>query len=112
MSRMSAFSSGAVLTIVLAIAMAVAFSAPLEAKKRKTKLCKDEHFHYGSSEWLPTRKRAMADAVASWASFTSFEYGNAWARFSLAHKKKTGCERGGPSGKSWYCAVEGIPCRR
>jgi hypothetical protein len=73
------------------------------------KLCMSEHFHYGSSNGLSTRKAAEAEAISSWASFTAFEYGSAWSDFRLAGSRGMNCKQ---ASGSWSCEVEARPCKR
>lgn len=72
------------------------------------KLCMTDHYHYGSGNG---RTKALAEraAIASWQSFTDFEYGSVWARFSNAAAKRVSCSQ---SGGDYSCQVEARPCRR
>lgn len=70
--------------------------------------CMSDHFHYGSGKG-PTRKKAEAAAISSWASFTDLEYGSSWARYSLAAGKAMSCLQ---SSESWNCDVRARPCKR
>jgi predicted Fe-S protein YdhL (DUF1289 family) len=74
----------------------------------KGKLCMTDHWHYGSGSGR-TKALAQRDAIGSWQSFTDFEYGSVWARFSNAEAKKVSCSQ---SGGSVSCQVEARPCRR
>lgn len=73
-----------------------------------SKICMTDHWHYGNGTGS-TKKAAQRDAIASWQSFTDFEYGSSWASFSRAISKKASCT--GSSG-SVSCQVEARPCRR
>ena len=82
----------------------------LHAKVRiGKKTCFADHYHYGSSGGLATRKVAEREAIASWAGFVAWEYGNAWSSYTLAVNKQMEC---GNSGGGWACSVSAIPCRK
>ncbi len=70
--------------------------------------CYAEHTHYASSVGHRDKKTAMAAAVKSWAEFTAWEYGTAWANFNAANAKKADCKQ---SSSGWGCDVEARPCR-
>ncbi|MFV0298472.1 MAG: hypothetical protein ACK5JT_20410 [Hyphomicrobiaceae bacterium] len=72
------------------------------------KLCMADHAHAGESQ--PTGKKSVAVklAINNWASFTAFEYGSVWGRFSRASAKTSHCT-GGPG--NWVCQVTARPCR-
>lgn len=70
--------------------------------------CFLDHFHYGSSSGVRTRKAAEVEAIASWSGFVDLEYGSDWARFSRAASKSFKCEE---AGSGWGCAVEARPCK-
>ena len=100
-----------------AVALAVSLSLPAFAnetgfasmhdqRREKGRICMSSHWHYGSGSGA-TRKAAERDAIKSWADFTAFEYGTAWARFSRAGSKKMSCTQGG----TWSCQVEARPCK-
>lgn len=93
--------------VVLVAALTGASVSPAQAAKE----CKPGHWHYGASNGpFKTKNAAMRDAIRSWAGFTDFEYGSAWAFFSLAADKGSKCER--VVGNRWSCSVEGRPCKR
>ncbi|MDQ8698208.1 hypothetical protein [Hyphomicrobium sp. LHD-15] len=71
------------------------------------KMCFTDHYHYGSGSGS-TKAAAEKDAIGSWASFTDFEYGSDWARYSKAVRKKMSCSQ---SGSGYSCQVEALPCR-
>ena len=111
----------AALRIGLAAVVFGAWSAPVFAQSTESgfasmhnqarvagKLCMTDHWHYGSGSGR-TKALAQRDAIGSWQSFTDFEYGSAWARFSNAVAKKVSCSG---SGGSFSCQVEARPCRR
>ncbi len=94
---------------LIGFSVVLVLTLPADAARRKGKVCMTDHFHYGSSSGHRSKKIARAEAIASWAGFTAFEYGNAWASFRLARSKGERCarEEGG-----WRCNVEAVPCRR
>jgi hypothetical protein len=69
----------------------------------------DGHFHYGTSSGKPSKKKAHVAAIASWAEFTAFEYGNAFANFEIGLSQRVSCQQ---DAAGWGCNVEAIPCRR
>jgi hypothetical protein len=72
-------------------------------------ICMTEHFHYGTSGAQPTRKAAEAEAIASWAGFTAWEYGDPWGNYRIAASRAMKCAQ---SGAEWTCETEARPCRR
>lgn len=72
------------------------------------KTCMADHFHSGSSTGQPSRKQAEAQAIASWASFTAWEYGNHWGSWRLAETRRVNCTG---SGTNWACDIEARPCK-
>ena len=87
----------------------IATIQPAQAAKY---VCKEGHWHYGSSDSTPvkSKKKAINAAVYSWASFTAWEYGTEWAYFKRSADRKIDCEK--HPGKRWTCSVEGRPCKR
>jgi hypothetical protein len=75
--------------------------------KSGRRTCLLDHFHDGSGTG-GTRAQAERSAIVSWTEFTAWEYGNPWARYSIAASKKMECSRG--SG-GWACALQARPCR-
>jgi hypothetical protein len=73
------------------------------------KLCFADHYHYGTSGGLASKKAAEAEAIRSWAGFVAWEYGDAWASIKLAVSKNMSCSN---SAGSWSCNLEARPCRR
>lgn len=71
------------------------------------KMCMTDHYHYGSGQGA-TKAAAQRAAIGSWQSFTDFEYGSDWARFSKAVGKRQSCSQ---SGSGFDCQVEARPCR-
>ena len=101
------------LSLPLAASLALLTTATFLSKPATAGLsCMADHWHFGSTggKPAPTRKRALAAAIASWSSFTIWEYGRAFGSFKIAQDKTVSCERRG--GKQWVCNVSGRPCRR
>jgi hypothetical protein len=71
------------------------------------KMCMTDHWHYGNGNG-GTKAAAQREAISSWQSFTDFEYGSDWARFSKAVAKRISCSK---SGSGFSCQVEARPCR-
>jgi hypothetical protein len=88
------------------LAAAIA-DAPHAARLEGGRICYIEHAHYGSGSGN-SRQAAERSAIGSWAGFTSFEYGSAWANFGKAAGKRMSCSQ---SGGSWDCSLEARPCR-
>ena len=88
------------------LAAAIA-NAPHAARLEGGRVCYSEHAHYGSGSGN-SRQAAERSAAGSWASFTDFEYGSAWANYGKAAGKNMSCSQ---SGGSWSCSVEARPCR-
>lgn len=78
-----------------------------DLRKEGGRLCMSDHYHSGSANG---RTKAIAQAVAarSWADFTNFEYGTAWARWSLASSKSV---RFTKAESGWEASVDARPCR-
>ena len=86
---------------------AIIANAPHASRLEGGRVCYVEHAHYGSGTGS-TRQAAERSAIGSWAGFTDFEYGSAWANFSKAAGKRMSCAQ---SGGSWSCSLEARPCR-
>jgi hypothetical protein len=85
--------------------------AVIHAQQREHgRTCFVDHFHYGSSSGLPSKKAALAVGIKSWADFTDFEYGSDWAHWGRASSKSAKCTEDGPHG-TWSCDISGRPCR-
>ncbi len=69
--------------------------------------CMTDHFHYGNGSG-GTVASAQRAAIGSWSSFTDFEYGSDWARWSRAAGKQVSCSRGG---SGYSCEVSARPCK-
>lgn len=77
-------------------------------KREKGKVCFSDHFHYGNSAGLATKKAAEVEAIKSWSSFTDLEYGSDWAKYSKAASKSMKCSQ---SSGGWGCELEARPCK-
>ncbi len=86
---------------------AIIANAPHESHLEGGRVCYIEHAHYGSGSGS-SRQAAERSAIGSWAGFTDFEYGSAWANYSKAAGKRMSCSQ---SGGSWSCSLEARPCR-
>ena len=83
------------------------FAYAHDLRKEGGRTCMSDHYHQGGGSGS-TRKAAQADAIKSWSSFTAFEYGSDWARFSKAAGKSMSCS----AGSSGYdCQLEARPCK-
>lgn len=100
-----AIGSLAMSTGALADDTGLAYSHDL--RKEGGRLCMSDHYHSGSGSGR-TKAAAQAAAARSWADFTNFEYGSAWARWSLARSKSV---RYTKAESGWSADVDGRPCR-
>ncbi len=78
-----------------------------DLRREGGRTCFTDHYHYGSGSGA-TKAAAQKAAIGSWSSFTDFEYGSDWARFSRAASKSMTC--GGGSG-GVDCQIEARPCK-
>ncbi len=114
MSRKVAWGLVAIVAAVTAVDISAASAdetglASIHAMRRERgRICMADHWHYGSSGSLPSRRAAQRDAIRSWQDFTNLEYGSSWARFSRAGSRRVSCSQ---SGGGWSCNVEGRPCK-
>lgn len=90
-----------------ALADDTGFASMHDLRREGGRTCFTDHYHYGNGTGA-TKAAAQKAAISSWASFTDFEYGSDWARFSRAASKGMKCS--GPSG-SVSCQLEARPCR-
>jgi hypothetical protein len=104
-----AVAAAAVMSAMAAPAVAddSGFAYMHDLRKEGGRTCFTDHYHYGSGNGV-TKAAAQKDAIGSWASFTDFEYGSDWARFSKAAGKGLTCT--GASG-SFNCQIEARPCK-
>ncbi len=107
-----------ILKVVAAAALMGAVSAPVLAddtgfaymhdlRKEGGRTCFTDHYHYGNGAGA-TKAAAQKAAIGAWASFTDFEYGSDWARFSRAAGKSMSCSSGGGG---IDCQIEARPCK-
>jgi hypothetical protein len=103
----------------LAAAVLVLLSTPVvaqemadihEQRRERGSICFTDHYHYGSSAGLATKRAAQAAAIRSWADFVDFEYGGAWTSWKRSGSKSIKCSQAGIGG-SWGCDVSSRPCR-
>lgn len=78
-----------------------------DLRKEGGRTCFTDHYHYGSGSGA-TKAAAQKDAIGSWVSFTDFEYGSDWARYTKAASKSVSCSG---SGGSFSCQIEARPCK-
>ena len=94
-------------SVTSALADDTGFASTHELRREGGRTCQVGHYHSGSGSGR-TRKLAEIDAIKSWSSFTAFEYGTDWARFSKAASKRMSCS----AGSSGYdCSLEARPCK-
>jgi hypothetical protein len=78
-----------------------------DMRREGGRLCFTDHYHYGNGSGS-TKAAATRDAIGSWSSFTDFEYGSDWARYSRAASKRVSCSQ---SGGGYACQIEARPCK-
>jgi hypothetical protein len=71
------------------------------------KTCMATHTHEGSGNGK-TKKDAERAAIRAWESFTIWEYGPSWGRYSLSESKTINCDRS--TGSEFSCQVSSRPC--
>jgi hypothetical protein len=79
-----------------------------DLRKERGHLCFADHYHYGSSLGLASRKAAEFEAVKSWSGFVDLEYGSDWAHWVRASSKQVDCSQ---STAGWGCSISARPCR-
>lgn len=104
----AAIALGAGLPSAMAQSSETGFASMHTQARVGGKLCMTDHWHYGDGKGR-TKALAQRAAIGSWQSFTDFEYGSAWARFSNAVAKRVSCSQ---TGGEYSCQVEARPCRR
>lgn len=77
-------------------------------RERGGVVCFSDHFHYGTSAGVSSKRGAEIEAIRSWADFVSFEYGSAWMNYRKAGSKAMSCTQ---SGGGWGCEVSARPCQ-
>jgi hypothetical protein len=111
MQRRSTLALAGILSLAGLSAAAIADDTGLAyshtLRKEGGKLCMADHYHSGTGAGR-TKAAARSAAIRSWADFTNFEYGTAWARFSRAASQST---RYTKAEKGWSADVDARPCR-
>lgn len=74
----------------------------------RNKTCMASHTHDGSGNGK-TKKDAEKAAIRSWESFTIWEYGPQWGRYSESVSKTVNCDR--TTGSEFSCHVNSRPCK-
>ncbi|HYD16161.1 MAG TPA: hypothetical protein VEA77_07155 [Hyphomicrobium sp.] len=92
---------------VPALADDTGFAYTHDLRREGGRTCFTDHYHYGSGSGA-SKAAAQKDAIGSWISFTDFEYGSDWARFSRAASKGISCSKGG---SGFDCQIEARPCK-
>src|SRR5262245_4450859 len=64
--------------------------------------CMIDHVHQGTSNGQSSRAAAERAAIASYTSFTAWEYGNNWGSWRIAASRKVSCSQ---SGGGWGCSI-------
>lgn len=92
---------------VPALADDTGFAYMHDLRKEGGRTCFTDHYHYGNGSGA-TKAAAQKAAISSWSSFTDFEYGSDWARFSRAASKGMSCSS---STGGYDCQLEARPCK-
>jgi hypothetical protein len=103
--------AAAALLLVATPVMAQEVADIHEQRHERGVICFADHYHYGSSAGLSSKGAALGVAAKSWSDFVDFEYGPAWARWSISGSKSVKCSRAGLGG-AWGCDISARPCRR
>jgi hypothetical protein len=90
-----------------AFASDTGFAYSHDLRKEGGRTCMADHFHSGSGEGR-NKASAQTAAIRSWADFTNFEYGTAWARWSAAASRST---RYTKAAAGWSADVDARPCK-
>lgn len=73
------------------------------------RLCFADHYHYGSSMGVASKRAAEIAAIQSWEGFVAFEYGNDWANYAKSSSKSMKCSA--PYKGTWSCDLSARPCK-
>jgi hypothetical protein len=73
------------------------------------RVCFADHWHYGNSSGLATKRQAEIEAIKSWSGFVAFEYGDDWANFAKSGSKSMKCSA--PYHGAWSCDLSARPCK-
>jgi hypothetical protein len=106
-SRVAASIVLAGAAIMPAVADDTGFASMHDLRREGGRLCMIDHFHFGSGSG-GSKAAAQREAIISWSSFTDFEYGSDWARWSRAASKGITCTKGGGG---IDCQVQARPCK-
>ena len=113
MKRTCLVAAGAALLISLGLSPALvqaqetglaSIHAWVPAGRGKT--CMATHFHDGNGNGK-TKQDAERAAIRSWESFTIWEYGPPWGRWTLSETKTIKCDR---TTSEFSCQVSSRPC--
>ncbi len=108
--KIARFASVAVVLGLIAAPAAAddsGFAYMHDLRKEGGRTCFTDHYHYGNGSGS-TKASAQRDAIGSWQSFTDFEYGSDWARFSKAASKESAARR---AASGIDCQVQARPCK-
>lgn len=105
--RTAALAALAITHAAPALADDTGFAYIHDLRREGGKTCFTDHYHFGSGSG-PTKAAAQKAAIGSWASFTDFEYGSDWARFTRAASKGVTCTQGGGG---FDCQIQARPCK-
>lgn len=83
------------------------FASSHDLRKEKGKLCMSDHDHLGTADGK-TKPAAKAAAVKVWETYTAFEYGSDWARYSRAAPVSTEYTK---AETGWTAVVTSRPCK-
>ena len=109
------------ITAVLTASPDAAVAAPRQAaqdsgmvalhtlRRERGLVCMTDHYHIGTSYGLPSKSAAERAALADFASFTAWEYGNHWGNARVAGSRTMNCKI---TGGTWGCEFNARPCRR
>ena len=107
--RFALIAAGFVALAVPAMADQTGVAAIHEQRREHGRTCFVDHYHYGSSAGLATKRAALYAGIKSWADFTEFEYGSDWAHWRRAASKRVKCSQAGIHGP-WSCDISARPC--
>lgn len=94
-------------TIVPAAADDTGMASIHDLRREGGRLCMTDHWHSGSGDG-GNKRAAMRDAIGSWSSFTSLEYGSVWASWGRAASKGATCAK---ESSGYSCSISARPCR-
>ena len=111
--RTWAIAAGAALLVSLPVVVPVqaqetGLAAIHEWVRVGRKTCMASHTHDGAGTGK-TKKAAEKAAIQSWESFTRWEYGPPWGRFSESISKTINCDK--TTSSEFSCQVNSRPCK-